>query len=66
MDVLKALLMFGSLMLIALGLGFAVRVAMADDIEPYLWLVSVLLIAQGVLTIVFLRRVRRRHNYRNY
>lgn len=65
MDMLKTLLWCGSLILIAIGLGHAIHVAMADTIEPYMWLVSLLLIAQGMMTIVFLRRVRRRHNYCN-
>lgn len=46
----------GAALLIALGVLHAVHVGRSDDVEPYLWAVSLFLIMQGVLTLVVLRR----------
>ncbi len=54
----KALTLGGGL-LIVLGTLHAVHVALAADVEPYLWAASLFLIAQGILTLVFMRKNQR-------
>ncbi len=64
MSVLKSFVTGGSVLLILLGCLHAVHVALADDVEPYLWAVSAFLIVHGVLTLVYLRRRgKRRRSY---
>ena len=45
----------GASLLIVLGILHAIHVGRSDDVEPYLWAASLFLIAQGVLTLIFLR-----------
>lgn len=45
----------GAGLLIVLGVLHAVHVGRASDVEPYLWAVSLFLIVQGVLTLIFAR-----------
>ena len=47
---------FGAILLIVLGVLHAFHVGRSDDVEPYLWVGSVFLIAQGVLTLIVTRR----------
>lgn len=64
---LRTLITSGSVLLIILGGVRAIYVATSNDVEPYLWLVSVFLIVQGTLTLVYLRHRRsRRRSYRSY
>ena len=45
----------GAWLLILCGLAHAVRVGRSADVEPYLWVGSLFLIVQGIITIVYLR-----------
>ncbi len=45
----------GALLLIVLGILHAVHVGRSDDVEYYLFAVSLFLIVQGVLTLIFAR-----------
>ena len=47
---------FGAVLLIVLGFLHAVHVGRSDDVEPYLWAVSLFLVLQGALTLVFLKQ----------
>ena len=47
----------GASLLIVLGILHAIHVGRSDDVEPYLWAASLFLIAQGILTLIFLRRL---------
>ena len=53
---LKRLVLLGAFGLIALGVLHAVHVGRSDDVEPYLWVASLFMIAQGVCTILLMRR----------
>ena len=46
----------GAALLIVLGILHAIYVGRSDDVEPYLWAVSLFLIAQGFWTLIFLCR----------
>ena len=46
----------GAALLIILGILHAIHVGRSDDVEPYLWVASLFLIAQGILTLNLLRR----------
>lgn len=46
----------GGVLLILLGVLHAIHVARSDDVEPYLWTASLFLIAQGILTLIYMRR----------
>ncbi len=48
----------GACLLILLGVGHAVHVGRSGDVEPYLWVASMFLVLQGLLTIVLVRRNR--------
>ena len=52
---LRKSVMIGSTLLIAMGIAHAIHVGRAD-VEPYLWGASRILAAQGLLTLVHLRR----------
>lgn len=52
---LRVCVRLGAVLLIVLGGLHAVYVARAEDVEPYLWGGSAFLVAQGVLTWVYLR-----------
>ena len=54
---LKSIVRIGARLLIALGILHAVQVGLSDDVEPYLWLASAFLVAQGFLTIRLTRAV---------
>ncbi len=45
----------GAWLLILFGLAHAVHVGRSADVEPYLWIGSLFLIVQGIMTIVYLR-----------
>ena len=53
---LRTLVLIGAALLILMGIAHAVHVGRADDVEPYLWGASVILMAQGLLTLAYLRR----------
>ena len=53
---LRNIVFVGGVFLIALGLLHGVHVGRADDVEPYLWIVSLFLIAQGVVTVTWVRQ----------
>ena len=53
---LRNIVFIGGVLLIALGIWHGVHVGRADDVEPYLWLGSLFLIVQGVLTVTWVRR----------
>ena len=55
---LKNIVLGGAFVLIVLGVWHAVHVGRASDVEPYLWVVSVFLFIQGLLTIALIRRDR--------
>ncbi len=46
----------GAALLIFLGILHAIHVGRSTDVEPYLWAASLFMIAQGILTLKFLRR----------
>ena len=46
----------GAVLLVAVGVLHAIHVARADDVEPYLWVGSIFLVLQGVITLVWMRR----------
>jgi membrane protein implicated in regulation of membrane protease activity len=60
--VLRNSIIGGSVTLIVLGFLHAVYVGQSDDIEPYLWLASVFLIVHGILTLIYMRRRRKRRS----
>ena len=45
----------GAWLLIPLGMVHAVHVGRSADVEPYLWVGSLFLILQGIMTLVYLR-----------
>lgn len=53
--IVKKLLAAGSVLMILLGVFHAVHVGTSEDVEPYLWIASLLIIIQGSLTLVYLR-----------
>lgn len=53
--ILERLVSAGAILLIVLSIAHAVHVGRSDDVEPYLWLGSLFLFAQGLLTIALLR-----------
>lgn len=53
--ILERLVSVGAILLIVLSIAHAVHVGRSDDVEPYLWLGSLFLFAQGLLTIALLR-----------
>ena len=55
-NLMQKLVGLGAALLIILGLLHAVHVGRSDDVEPYLWAVSLFLIVQGVLTLVLLKQ----------
>lgn len=55
---MKKVIALGSVLLIVLGVLHGVHVGRADDVEPYLWAASLFLVLQGVVTLIFVRKVR--------
>ncbi len=53
---LKAAVSLGAVFLIILGVAHAVHVALSEDVEPYLWMASIILVVQGLLTLLYFRR----------
>lgn len=53
--VVEKFICLGAWLLIPLGVLHAVHVSRSDDVEPYLWVGSLFLIIQGVMTLVFLK-----------
>ena len=53
---LRTSVIIGSYLLIVMGIAHAVHVGRADDVEPYLWGASLILMTQGLLSLVYLRR----------
>ncbi len=53
---LRAAVSLGAVFLIILGVAHAVYVARAEDVEPYLWMASIILVVQGLLTLLYFRR----------
>ena len=53
--ILERLVSAGAILLIVLSIAHAVHVGRSDDVERYLWLGSLFLFAQGLLTIALLR-----------
>ncbi len=52
---LNRIVLFGAVLLVALGVLHAVHVGRSDDVEPYLWVASAFIVAQGLLTIILIR-----------
>ena len=46
----------GAILLIVLGVSHGVHVGRSDDVEPYLWVASLFMVIQGLLTIILIRR----------
>ena len=57
---MKRTVLLGAILLIVLGIWHAVHVGRSDDVEPYLWIASVFLVIQGLLTIKLIRRAGHR------
>ena len=55
---LRQIVSLGAMALIVLGSLHAVHVGKADDVEYYLFFVSMFLAAQGLLTIILVRGLR--------
>ncbi len=53
---LKTAVSFGAVFLIILGVAHAIHVALSEDVEPYRWLASIILVVQGLLTLLYFRR----------
>lgn len=54
---LRAAVSLGAVFLIILGVAHAVHVARSEDVEPYLWMASIILVVQGLLTLLYFRRI---------
>lgn len=46
----------GAILLVILGPLHAIHVSRSDDVEPYLWIASLFLVVQGLLTTILIRR----------
>jgi len=57
--ILKRFVSAGAILLIILSIAHAVHVGRSDDVEPYLWLGSLFLLTQGLLTVAPVRRRER-------
>ena len=53
---LQRTVLVGAILLITLGVSHAVHVGRSDDVEPYLWVASLFMVIQGLLTIILIRR----------
>lgn len=53
---MKKWLLSGSIVLIILGFGHFFYVALASDVEPYLWIFSIFLVAQGAASLFYFKR----------
>ena len=57
---LERSVVLGAILLIVLGVLHAVHVGRSEDVEPYLWVASMFMVIQGLLTINFVRRAHHR------
>lgn len=53
---MKKWLLSGSILLIILGFSHFFYVALSTDIEPYLWIFSIFLVAQGIASLFYFNR----------
>ena len=55
---MRKIISVGAVLLIIMGIWHASHVGRADDVEPYLWVASLFLMVQGVLTLIFVRSLK--------
>ncbi len=57
-EAMRKVISVGAVLLIIMGIWHAIHVGRADDVEPYLWVASLFLMVQGVLTLIFVRSLK--------